>query len=82
MMNWFCALLLTQLLHQGGIVPFDELGEQRLFGSVALVSNVTKGFLALQQHADRASLRWCQTCPCCIGEVLPTDEWQGRNCPV
>jgi hypothetical protein len=71
--------LLAQLLHQGGVVLFDELIEQRLFGSVALVSNNAQGILSLQQHADRASVRWCPSCLCSIGEVLVVD---GRVCVV
>ena len=52
---------------------FDEFIKQRLFGTVALVSNITRGILALQQHADRASVRWYRSCLCSIGEFLLVD---------
>ena len=49
--------LLAQLLHQGWVVRFYELVEPCLLGPMAFISGAGNGILAMQQHADRASLR-------------------------
>ncbi len=53
--------LVSQLLQQGRVVFFNNLVEQCLLGSVSLVVGVTNSILAMQQHADHASLR-CRSC--------------------
>ncbi len=50
---------------------FNELVEQHLLGVVAFVGDVTNGILAMQQQADRASLR-CPSCLSGIGEEART----------
>jgi hypothetical protein len=47
--------LLGQLVHQGGVVRFDELVEQCLLGLMAFVSSFAKAIPALCQHGGSAS---------------------------